>query len=69
MVATEVATLGGGCFWCLEAVFQDMKGINSITSGYSGGFIDLYFPICQWSSRHDGNRFFLIFNRNHLGTE
>ncbi len=39
-MATEVATLGGGCFWCLEAVFQDMKGIHSITSGYSGGFIE-----------------------------
>ncbi len=39
-MVTEIATLGGGCFWCLEAIFQDLKGIHSITSGYSGGFVD-----------------------------
>lgn len=32
-----VATLGGGCFWCLEAVYQEMKGITDIVSGYAGG--------------------------------
>lgn len=36
-MVTEFATLGGGCFWCLEAVFQEVKGIKSIVSGYSGG--------------------------------
>ncbi len=35
----ETATLGGGCFWCIEAVFLDVKGIISATSGYSGGHI------------------------------
>jgi peptide-methionine (S)-S-oxide reductase len=34
---SEVATLAGGCFWCLEAVFDDMKGIESVESGYMGG--------------------------------
>jgi peptide-methionine (S)-S-oxide reductase len=33
----EIATLGGGCFWCLEAVYQQMRGVESVVSGYSGG--------------------------------
>lgn len=35
----QLATLGGGCFWCLEAVFMEIKGIESATSGYSGGTV------------------------------
>jgi len=36
----NVATLGGGCYWCLEAFYQRIKGIESVTSGYSGGHLD-----------------------------
>lgn len=37
MQTTEIATLAGGCFWCLEAVYDDMKGVLSVESGYMGG--------------------------------
>ena len=36
---TQVATLAGGCFWCLEAVFDEVKGVQSVESGYAGGHV------------------------------
>ena len=36
---TETATLAGGCFWCLEAGFQQLKGVSRVTSGYAGGAV------------------------------
>ena len=36
-MATETATLAGGCFWCLEAVYDQLKGVSSVVSGYAGG--------------------------------
>jgi peptide-methionine (S)-S-oxide reductase len=39
-MATEIATLAGGCFWCLEAVYDELKGVDSVVSGYSGGHVD-----------------------------
>ncbi len=50
----EKATLGGGCFWCLEAVFLDMNGIAAATSGYSGGHVanPSYEEVCAKRTGH-----------------
>lgn len=37
MSDTEIATLGGGCFWCLEAVYENLRGVTNVVSGYAGG--------------------------------
>ncbi|MDQ3923135.1 MAG: peptide-methionine (S)-S-oxide reductase, partial [Actinomycetota bacterium] len=44
----EVATLGGGCFWCLEAVFEELRGVQKVVSGYSGGTVPdpTYEQVC-----------------------
>jgi len=49
-----VATLAGGCFWCLEAVYDDMQGIQSVVSGYMGGRVDnpTYEQICTGTTGH-----------------
>ncbi|MBK9336049.1 MAG: peptide-methionine (S)-S-oxide reductase MsrA [Lewinellaceae bacterium] len=51
---TEIATLGGGCFWCVEAVYQEMNGVLSVASGYSGGHIanPTYREICTGATGH-----------------
>lgn len=50
----EKATLGGGCFWCTEAVYQQMKGVISVLPGYSGGHTKnpSYEEVCQGTSGH-----------------
>jgi peptide-methionine (S)-S-oxide reductase len=40
MASSTLATLGGGCFWCLEAFYQRVNGVSSVVSGYSGGHVD-----------------------------
>lgn len=50
----ETATLGGGCFWCLEAVYQEVKGVESIASGYMGGRAPnpTYREVCGGDTGH-----------------
>src|ERR1700753_1183112 len=40
MFMTNLATLGGGCYWCLEAFYRRVKGVDKVVSGYSGGHVD-----------------------------
>lgn len=51
---TEHATLGGGCFWCLEAVFVDLKGVSRAESGYAGGSAvnPTYRQVCDGGTGH-----------------
>ena len=50
----ELATLAGGCFWCLEAVFTDLKGVERVESGYAGGAVvhPSYELVCSGTSGH-----------------
>ena len=50
----EVATLGGGCFWCLEAVYDQLRGVTDVVSGYSGGQVaqPSYEQVCTGRTGH-----------------
>jgi len=54
MTATQSAVLGGGCFWCLEAVFDQLRGVQSVESGYAGGRMPnpSYEDVCTGDSGH-----------------
>ena len=54
MADREIATLAGGCFWCLEAVYKDLAGIDSVVSGYMGGHVDnpTYRQVCGGDTGH-----------------
>ena len=50
----QFATLGGGCFWCLEAVYEELEGVVDVESGYSGGHVDRpsYRQVCEGDTGH-----------------
>ncbi|MBT5690505.1 MAG: peptide-methionine (S)-S-oxide reductase MsrA [Opitutae bacterium] len=50
----ETATLGGGCFWCIEAIFEQLKGVQAVVSGYANGHIEspTYEEVCTGQSGH-----------------
>lgn len=50
----ETATLGGGCFWCVEAIYQDVIGVHKVVSGYAGGAIEnpTYEQVCSGTTGH-----------------
>ncbi len=54
MANIEIATVAAGCFWCVEAVFQDLKGVQKVQSGYSNGQIDnpTYKQVCTGTTGH-----------------
>jgi peptide-methionine (S)-S-oxide reductase len=54
MGTSQIATLGGGCFWCLEAVYDEMEGVLSVESGYMGGHVvnPDYHTVCAGRSGH-----------------
>ncbi|HKM42931.1 MAG TPA: peptide-methionine (S)-S-oxide reductase MsrA, partial [Limnochordia bacterium] len=49
-----MATFGGGCFWCLEAIFKDLQGVVAVVPGYSGGHVDnpTYKQVCTGETGH-----------------
>lgn len=53
-ISTDTITLGGGCFWCLEAIYQRLEGVVSVVSGYSGGHIKnpAYREVCNGTTGH-----------------
>ena len=54
MARIEQATLGGGCFWCLEAVYQQLNGVTEVVSGYAGGHVAFpdYRSVCNGTTGH-----------------
>ncbi len=53
-INTDTATFGAGCFWCVEAVFQQLEGVLKVTSGYSGGHVKnpTYEQVCEKNTGH-----------------
>jgi peptide-methionine (S)-S-oxide reductase len=54
MTDTETATVGGGCFWCVEAAFKELDGVERVTSGYAGGRVEdpTYREVCSGNTGH-----------------
>ena len=54
MTQLETTTLGGGCFWCLEAIYQDVEGVHKVVSGYAAGHMEnpTYQQVCSETTGH-----------------
>lgn len=66
----EIATFAGGCFWCTEAIFQNVKGVEKVTSGFTGGFIKnpAYREVCNGTTGHaEGVQ--IIYNPQEIAYE
>jgi peptide-methionine (S)-S-oxide reductase len=52
--SNEMTTLGGGCFWCLEAVYKELRGVDRVQSGYAGGQVNnpSYYDVCSGTTGH-----------------
>lgn len=66
----DLATLGAGCFWCVEAIFQNLEGVISVTSGYSGGTTEnpSYKEVCSGTTGH-AEVVQIIFDRTKISFE
>ncbi len=66
----EIATLAGGCFWCVEAIFQRLKGVESVLPGYAGGTIanPTYEAVCSGTTGH-AEAIQLTFNPTEISYE
>lgn len=53
-MVTEIATFAGGCFWCIEPIFDDLKGVTAVESGYTGGHVAQpgYRQVCDGNTGH-----------------
>lgn len=53
-MSEQTITLGGGCFWCIEAVLRDLRGVNEVISGYAGGHVanPTYEQVCREDTGH-----------------
>lgn len=66
----QIATFAGGCFWCTEAIFLDVKGVEKVVSGYTGGFIKnpAYREVCNGTTGH-AEAIQVLFNPNEVAYE
>jgi peptide-methionine (S)-S-oxide reductase len=66
----DTITIGGGCFWCLEAIYQRLNGVISVTSGYSGGNIKnpAYREVCMGTTGH-AEVVQIVYDRNKISLE
>jgi methionine-S-sulfoxide reductase len=67
IITLDTATFGTGCFWCTEAIFQQMEGVVKVTSGYSGGHVEnpTYEQVCEKNTGH-AECLQIVFDKNKI---